>query len=84
MVWQKVLIKKIKIHDAYKRIGRLGLEMAYISHEWQNLMRILQVTLGVNEAATPQDTNNFCVSPPVLQHFLSATALTEAQKKIKL
>lgn len=54
--------KKIKIHDAYKRIGRLGFEMAYITHEWQSLMRILQVTLGVNEAAMPQDTNNFCIS----------------------
>lgn len=56
--------------------------MAYITHEWQSLTRILQVTLGVNEAAMPQDTNNFCMSPPVLLHFLSATGLTEAQKKI--
>lgn len=76
--------KKIKTHDTYKRTGKLGFEMAYITHEWQSLKRILQVTLGVNEAAMPQDTNNFCISPPVLLYFLSATGLTEAQKKIKL
>lgn len=58
--------------------------MAHITHKWQSLMRILQDTLGVNEVSMPQDTDNFCIFPPVLLHFLSATGLTEAQKNIIL